>query len=116
MRAFACSYLDEALQPDVRRVIDTLVAASQGRLRSIPADTAHLTYAFVATLPDVALSEAIAGLQALVRQAPPLDIVLGAPDVLYGGAEAQLVESRLGPAGPAYEVRARIPLAGDSGR
>jgi 2'-5' RNA ligase len=72
-------------------VIASLLTASGGRLRSIPEDTAHLTCAFLPTLPDAdlpALQMAVAAVAAATR---PVDIALGPPVVQYARDEARLV-------------------------
>jgi 2'-5' RNA ligase len=92
MRAFVCSYLDPALQTRCREVIDALVRASGGGLRSVPDGTAHLTYAFIAALPDERLPHLVQGVaQAAAATAGVATVGLGRPDVLYGRAEARLV-------------------------
>lgn len=91
MRVFVGSYLDAEAQQRCRGVIAALVAASQGRLRSIPEDTAHLTCAFLASLPDAGLPTLETRVGELAAAARPLDVAVGPPVVQYTGREARLV-------------------------
>jgi 2'-5' RNA ligase len=91
MRAFVCSYLDPALQTRCREVIDALARASGGGLRGVPDGTAHLTYAFIASLPDERLPHLVQAVTQAAAAAGVTTVGLGRPDVLYGRAEARLV-------------------------
>ena len=91
MRAFVCTYLDAEWQARCHAVIDQLVASSEGRLRSVPQGTAHLTYAFIAALPDEQLPALIGAVAKASARVPALRVTLGPPSILYGGSEARLV-------------------------
>ena len=91
MRAFVCSYLDATHQQHGREVVDALNDASGGRLRAVPTDTAHLTYAFIASLPDEHLPGLVQAVTRVAADTPAIAVVIGAPEVLYGGSEARLV-------------------------
>lgn len=91
MRVFVGSLLDIPHQQACRAVIATLLTASGGRLRSIPPDTAHLTCAFLPTLPDADLPALQMAVAAVVAATPPIDIALGRPVVQYARDEARLV-------------------------
>ena len=91
MRAFVCSYLDDGSQRECGAIVARLVSASGGRLRSIPAATAHLTYAFIAALPEPALPSLQHAIERAAAAARRLTATLGPPTILYGGREARLV-------------------------
>jgi len=91
MRAFACTLLPPPLQDRCAAVIATLIASSDGLLRSIPAGTAHLTYAFMASAPEAHLPALVAALRDVAVHQTPIAVRLGPPDILHGGVEARLV-------------------------
>lgn len=91
MRAFVCSYLDEESQRESGAIIARLVAVSEGRLHSIPAATAHLTYAFIATLPEPSLPALQHAIERAAAAARQVAATVGPPAILYGGREARLV-------------------------
>jgi 2'-5' RNA ligase len=91
MRAFVCSYLDPAHQTLSREAIDALVRASGGRLRGVPDGTAHLTYAFIASLPEERLPLLVHAVAHAAADVGATTVSLGRPEVLYGGSAARLV-------------------------
>jgi 2'-5' RNA ligase len=91
MRVFACSVLSTPAQQVCRRQIAALVAESRGLLRSIPADSAHLTHAFVSHAPDDRTADLVDAIARVATRHEAFDIRLGMPFVLYGGSEARLV-------------------------
>ena len=120
MRVFVGSLLDVPHQQACRAVTATLLTASGGRLRSIPPDTAHLTYAFLPALPDADLPALQMAVATVVAATPPIDIQLGRPVVQYARDEARLVHLPLTIGGDAFAgmawaiteaIRAALPQA-----
>lgn len=91
MRVFVCTMLPPALQERCASVIAVLGPASGGRLRPVPAASAHLTYAFIGALPDDGLDDLVAVMQESARRHGSLAVRLGPPAILHAGAEARLV-------------------------
>jgi 2'-5' RNA ligase len=91
MRVFACSLLSSAAQSACARDIAMLVSRSAGLLRSIPADTAHITYAFAADVADERVAGVVRAVERIARRHDGVAVRLGVPFVLYGGSKARLV-------------------------
>lgn len=91
MRAFVGSRLSEHDEAELDAACRLLVEAGAGRLRAVPVGTLHLTYAFLAVLPDDRLASAANVVDGVARDVRVHAVTFGAPSVLYGGREARLV-------------------------
>jgi len=93
MRLFACTLLDSADRAAYDAMIGRLADTYGRLLRPIPAESAHVTYAFIAHLDDARVPVAIDALEAAVGRLEPVPVTIGAPHVLFGGREARLIHA-----------------------
>lgn len=91
MRLFLCTFLDAGNQASYRRLMTDLSGRCDGILRVVPADSVHLTYAFLADVDEDRLAAVVQSAEAAAERSGPIPIRLGAPRVLYARAEARLV-------------------------
>jgi 2'-5' RNA ligase len=91
MRLFLCTFLDADTQACYRRLMADVARRCEGRMRGVPADSVHLTYAFLADVDEGRLAAVIQSADAVAGRFGPAPIRLGPPRVLTVGAEARLV-------------------------
>jgi 2'-5' RNA ligase len=91
MRLFVGSHLSAALADSYQRQIGALVSTHRDILRPIPARSAHVTYAFLGTIPDHFVPAIVASLSFVAARAPAVSIHMSLPVVLFGGSEARLI-------------------------
>jgi len=93
VRLFACTLLD----PDHRSGYDQLVGEFVARhgpgLRPIPTDSAHLTYAFIARLDEVAVPQAAEAIRIAAEDLHPFEVTIGVPTLRAAGREARLIHA-----------------------
>lgn len=93
MRLFACSFLGSADRAFYDATVGRLVEQHGRLLRPIPAQSAHVTYAFIAHVDDDRLPVAIEALKSAVGRLEPARVTVGYPEVLLAGREARLIEA-----------------------
>jgi 2'-5' RNA ligase len=93
MRLFACTFLGSADRAFYDAMIRRLAGTHGRLLRPIPAESAHVTYAFIAHLDDVRVPVAVEALGEAAGRLEPVPLTIGAPQVLFGGREARLIHA-----------------------
>ena len=91
MRAFVAVLVDEEAQASCDGMFRAVSTLASGRLRRVPAQSMHLTLAFMAALPDATLSAVVQRLGQVAAVSPVMTIAIGTPRILYGGREARLI-------------------------
>ena len=95
MRLFACSLLDPDHRAAYDRLVSELLAGHGPRARPIPADSAHITYAFIARLDEAAVPRAAEAIRAATSRLEPFDVTLGVPTVSGAGRDARLIHAAI---------------------
>jgi 2'-5' RNA ligase len=93
MRLFACTLLGSADRASYDAMIERLVDAFGRLIRPIPAESAHVTYAFIAHLDDERLPVAVEALRSAAGRLEPAAVTIGHPEVRLAGREARLIEA-----------------------
>src|SRR3982750_3255631 len=91
MRAFVASFLGDANQTFYSELADNLIERHPTLLRRIPATSAHLTYAFVPTVPDGQVEHVLRQLADTARTHQTIAIALRRPRVLMGGRVPRII-------------------------
>jgi 2'-5' RNA ligase len=91
MRLFVCSLLQPANQDFYDRRVAELVCATGGRLRPIPQNSAHITYAFLGETDPTLVDDIRAVLESVAVHYTPTAIRLGPPAVLFARSQPRLV-------------------------
>jgi 2'-5' RNA ligase len=95
MRLFVCSFLGDDAQEFYRRHFAEPIAESGGLLRSIPARSAHITYAFMGDVADASLAPIAEAVATAAARHDTIAVRLGPPAIQYARAEARLVYAPL---------------------
>jgi 2'-5' RNA ligase len=85
MRLFVACLLSPANRTYYQQTIGGIVAHSQGLLRAIPADSAHITLAFLGEVDDAAAPKIVPAIASVTAGRPPIDIALAPARVMSGG-------------------------------
>lgn len=115
MRLFLCTFLDSGNQAFYRRLMTEVNGRCGGILRMVPADSVHLSYAFLADVDEGRLAAVVQSAEAVAEHVGAIPIRLGAPRVLYARAEARLVMAGV-VAGDAALTRMTDDLRGELAR
>jgi 2'-5' RNA ligase len=115
MRLFVCSFLADDEQDFYRRHFAEPIAASGGLLRRIPAGSAHITYAFMAYVPDASLPLIVDCVAAVAARHDAIPTKLGPPAIQFARAEARLVYAPLIEGAPAVS-RLTVDIARECAR
>jgi 2'-5' RNA ligase len=91
MRLFVCTYLSADTEAALRRVSAPLVDRDPGLLRSVPAGSLHLTYAFVGDAAGQQAADLRSIAADVAARQSPFEICFSTPTILYGGREARLI-------------------------
>jgi 2'-5' RNA ligase len=92
MRLFVCSHVSAPVADSYDRQIGALIRAHPGRLRPVPPGSAHVTFAFLGTIPDHFVPAVVACVTpAAVRTHTAMPIHMSFPVVLFGASEARLI-------------------------
>jgi 2'-5' RNA ligase len=93
MRLFVCTFLASADRAFYDATVRGLVDLHGRLLRPIPNQSAHVTYAFIAHLDDERLPVAVEALACAAGRIEPAHVTIDAPEVLFAGREARLIEA-----------------------
>lgn len=115
MRLFVCSFLGEDAQTFYERLLADPIATSGGLLRNIPPRSAHITYAFMASVDEHGLGEIVEAVSASVTQHDPIAIQLDTPRIQYARREARLVYAPVNAGAPAL-TRLTADIVGEMER
>jgi 2'-5' RNA ligase len=85
MRLFIASWLSPANVEFYQRTIGAVVARSHGLLRAIPANSAHITLAFLGEVDDATAPGIAPAIAAVTAGRPAIAIELAPPRVMSGG-------------------------------
>ena len=95
MRLFLGTFLNAANQAFYHRLVRVLVNRHGNVLRAIPADSAHITYAFISELHETLVGGLLSATSATVRAWPPFDVELRVPQVARSAGRPRLVYAEL---------------------
>lgn len=91
MRLFVCSLLGAEHQSYYRRIVADLSAQTPLRLRPVPRDWVHLTYAFLPQADADVFEAVVRAAAEVAARWTPIAITLGRPRLLFAGREPRLV-------------------------
>ena len=91
MRFFVGTFLDLPHQRFYERFIKELIRQHPGMLRSIPENSAHLTYVFCADAPDQSVDAIGGAVKKATDTHRAFEIRLGSPRVMSAGSRPRLV-------------------------
>jgi 2'-5' RNA ligase len=93
MRLFACTLLGSSDRAFYDATVGRLVELHGRLIRPIPAQSAHVTYAFIAHLDGERLPVAVEALESAARRQEPARVTIGDPEVRFAGREARLIDA-----------------------
>jgi 2'-5' RNA ligase len=93
MRAFVAAMLDAPAQDACAGLVERCLGRTGPILRPVPPGSAHLTLAFMASLPEIAVDEVAASLREVAVSHDAIAATLGPPAILRSGREARLVHA-----------------------
>ena len=83
MRLFVCSFLQAANRDFYDRRVADLVGATGGRLRAVPARSAHITHAFLGETDAALLDDIRKAVESVAAQHAAIPIRLGPRAILF---------------------------------
>ncbi len=91
MRLFLATLLNPANQAFYHRLERELVKRHGNVLRAIPADSAHITYAFISELHETLVGDLVTAISETTRAWQAFDVELGSPHVVRSAGMPRLV-------------------------
>jgi len=91
MRLFLGTFLNPANQAFYHRLDRELAKCHGNVLRAIPADSAHITYAFISELHETLVGALVTTISEATRTWQAFDLELGAPQVVRSAGKPRLV-------------------------
>jgi len=95
MRLFLSTFLNPANQAFYHRLERELVKHHANVLRAIPADSAHITYAFISELHETLVGQLLTAISETARAWPAFDVELRAPQVARSAGRPRLIYADL---------------------
>jgi 2'-5' RNA ligase len=99
VRVFIGTFLGDANQSYYRGLAATWSRRFPRSLKAVPADTVHVTYAFLPRVDESVLATLSAAVAESALAAGPVEVVLEKPGVLWAGRMPRLVETRIAAGG-----------------
>jgi len=91
MRLFLGTFLNPANQAFCHRLDRELVKHHGNVLRAIPADSAHITYAFISELHETLVGDLVTAISETTRRWQAFEVELGSPQVVRSAGMPRLV-------------------------
>ena len=91
MRLFLATFLNPSNQAFYHRVGRELVERHAKVLRAIPADSAHVTYAFIPELHETLVGQLLTAISETTRAWRAFDVELGPPHVVQSAGKPRLI-------------------------
>ena len=91
MRLFLATFLNPANQAFYHRLDRELVKRHGNVLRAIPADSAHITYAFISELHETVVGDLATAISETTRTWQAFEVELGSPQVVRSAGKPRLV-------------------------
>jgi 2'-5' RNA ligase len=112
VRVFIATFLSDSNQRYYGALAATWSRRFPGWIRAVPADTVHVTYAFLPRVDAWRLATLSAAVAEIARAGGPIDVALDKPGVLWAGRVPRLVEARIAVGGHEIMRLARSIAAG----
>jgi 2'-5' RNA ligase len=112
VRVFVATFLSDPNQRYYGALAATWARRFPRWIRAVPADTIHVTYAFLPHVDEPRLATLSAAVGEIARACGPIDVVLEKPGVLWAGRVPRLVEAGIAVGGHEIMRFARSITAG----